>query len=39
MIPYWLLTIFHYTSVIAAVLILGTVGWHYAKPGSRKSKD
>ena len=39
MIPYWLLTILHYASVTAAVVILVAVGWHYARPRSKNSKD
>ena len=39
MIPYWLLTMLHCASVMAAVVILITVGWHYAGPGSKKNKD
>ena len=36
MIPIWLLTILHYASVMAAVAVIGLLGWHYLWPRRKR---
>lgn len=37
MVPLWLLTLFHYLSLTAAVLVLGLLAWHLMRSSRRRS--